>query len=77
MSALPVDPALIVPRWIECLQDSRFNVRRRAILYLQASGRAGPAVPALARLLHDEDPEIRAAAINALERIAPDGLNDR
>jgi HEAT repeat protein len=77
LSALPLDPALVLPRWIECLQDSRFSVRRRAILYLQVLGsKAGPAVPGLVRLLHDEDPEIRAAAINALQRVQPDALEN-
>jgi HEAT repeat protein len=54
------------------LNDSENFVREEAIKSLQIFGpEAKPAVPALIKLLHDNDDSIREQATNALLKIDP------
>lgn len=64
--------AAAVPALIDCLQDERPALRRRAA---QVLARIGPdaldAVPALTLLLRDKDPDVQREAARALGQIGP------
>ena len=70
------EPELVVPRLTNCISETLRDqdVRVRAFC-AEALGQYGtnatPAVPLLAKLLEDQNPNVRRDATNALQRIAP------
>ena len=59
-----------IPFLIECLSDAEAGVRIEAARMLADIGKDGSsAIPALEELTQDNDPEVQAAARNAIERI--------
>jgi HEAT repeat protein len=69
----PADPAAL-PALTGALKDADAGVRREAILALVKCGPAArEAVPALEQLRqHDRDPQVRAYAARALEKLRAD-----
>jgi HEAT repeat protein len=61
------DPAAI-PAVIGAVRDQDAGVRREAVVALLNAG-AREAIPALTEARHDRDPQVRAYAAKALERI--------
>ena len=60
-------------RRLAALQSPSSGARLAALWDLQRMGlKAAPAVPALIRALHDEDPHLRTAAAEALGAVGPD-----
>jgi len=67
----PLEFEFSMPILIESLTDARSSTRKAAARSLGAGGaRAEAAVPALTRLLKDNDEDVRTAALEALEKIS-------
>jgi HEAT repeat protein len=63
-------PDLLIRKLIEKLTDRDPRTRRNAAGALRLHGaRAVAAIPALAKLLSDEDPRVRMVAEQALDRL--------
>lgn len=69
---LTQDPALVLDRAVDELSSEEREVRVRAVLVLEAMGRAArPAAPHLRTLADDDRPHVRQAARRALRSVEP------
>jgi HEAT repeat protein len=69
---MPAQPDLLVLKLMEKLSDCDPRIRRNATGALRMQGyKAAPALPAISRLIQDEDPWVRREAERTLEELRP------
>jgi len=67
---MPRQPDLLILKLIEKLSDADPIIRRNAVGALRMQGRrATPAIPAIARLLSDQDPQVRNEVERTIEHL--------
>jgi HEAT repeat protein len=69
---MPAQPDLLVLKLMEKLSDRDPRIRRNATGALRMQGyKATPALPAISRLMQDEDPWVRREAERTLDELRP------